>query len=85
MKGVIRLNDPLVSGGKVITASGVDFMGKPVALKDDMVECPLHKGTFAIHECHPSWTMNERGVVVDGCKAECGCVIKTTLPNAGAD
>lgn len=85
MNGVIRLNDPLSSGGHVSTASGVEFMGIKVALKGDQVICPLHKGTFAINECHPSWTMNERGVVVDGCKAECGCVIKTTLPNAGAD
>lgn len=84
MKGVIRLNDPLVSGGKVISASGADFMGKPVALKGDKVECPEHKGVFAISECHPSWTMHGRGVVVDGCKAECGCVIKTTLTIAGA-
>ena len=84
MKGVIRLNDPLVNGGKVITASGANFMGLPVALKDDKVECPEHKGTFAISECHPTWTMNGRGVVVDGCKAECGCAIRTTLPVAGA-
>lgn len=84
MNGVIRLNDPLVSGGKVIKASGADFMGLPVALKDDLVECPEHKGTFPISECHPTWTMNGRGVVVDGCKAECGCAIRTTLPNAGA-
>jgi hypothetical protein len=27
MNGVIRLNDPLVSGGKVIKASGAEFMG----------------------------------------------------------
>ncbi|ELW1647681.1 PAAR domain-containing protein [Enterobacter oligotrophicus] len=83
MKGVIRLGDPLVSGGKVINASGADFMGKPVALKDDLVECPLHKGTFAISECDPSWTMHGRGVVIDKCKAECGCEIISTLPVAG--
>ncbi|EOI5727706.1 PAAR domain-containing protein [Cronobacter malonaticus] len=83
MKGVIRLNDPLVSGGKVITASGADFMGRPVALKGDKVQCPEHKGIFAISDCHVSWTMNGRGVVIDGCKAECGCEIKTTLPVAG--
>ncbi|ELY2739895.1 PAAR domain-containing protein [Cronobacter turicensis] len=83
MKGVIRLNDPLISGGKVITASGADFMGRPVALKGDKVQCPQHKGIFAISDCHASWTMYGRGVVIDGCKAECGCVIKTTLTVAG--
>jgi hypothetical protein len=84
MNGVIRLDDPLVSGGKVTKASGALFMGKPVALKDDLVECPEHKGTFPITEGHPTWTMHGRGVVVDGCKAGCGCEIKTTLPTAGA-
>ena len=40
MKGVIRLNDPLIGGGKVIKATGADFMGKPVALSGDLVQCP---------------------------------------------
>ena len=84
MKGVIRLNDPLISGGKVTKASGADFMGQPVALKDDLVQCPLHKGTFPINECHPNWTMHGRGVVVEGCRAACGCEIKSTLFVAGA-
>lgn len=84
MNGVIRLHDPLVNGGKVISASGAIFMGRSVALKDDLVECLIHKGVFAITECHPTWTMNGRGVVTDGCTAACGCGIKTTLPNAGA-
>jgi uncharacterized Zn-binding protein involved in type VI secretion len=44
MNGVIRLNDPLVSGGKVIKASGAQFMGLPVALKGDEVTCTEHKG-----------------------------------------
>jgi len=84
MNGVIRLNDPLASGGKVTSASGASFMGKPVELKDDIVECLLHKGTYPITECHPRWTMLGRGVVVDRCKAACGCEIRTTLPTAGA-
>ena len=84
MNGVIRLNDPLVSGGKVIKASGAQFMGLPVVLKGDTVQCTEHKGTFPINECHPTWMMNGRGVVVDGCKAACGCAIRTTLPVAGA-
>lgn len=41
MKGVIRLNDPLIGGGKVIKATGADFMGKPVALSGDLVQCPM--------------------------------------------
>lgn len=54
MNGVIRLNDPLVSGGKVIKASGAQFMGLPVALKGDEVTCTEHKGTFPINDCHPN-------------------------------
>lgn len=54
MNGVIRLNDPLVSGGKVIKASGAQFMGLPVALKGDEVTCTEHKGTFPINDCHPT-------------------------------
>jgi uncharacterized Zn-binding protein involved in type VI secretion len=85
MKGVIRLNDPIVSGGHVNQASGSEFMGIAVALKGDTVICPEHKGTFPINECCETWTINGRGVVVDGCKAACGCIIKTTLPQAGAE
>jgi uncharacterized Zn-binding protein involved in type VI secretion len=49
MRGVIRLNDPLVCGGHVSTASGVEFMGIKVALKGDLVICPEHKGD--IYHC----------------------------------
>ncbi|MCS3421596.1 putative Zn-binding protein involved in type VI secretion [Rahnella sp. BIGb0603] len=83
MQGVIRLNDPLISGGHVNQASGSEFMGIAVALKGDTVICPEHKGVFPITECHETWTMNGRGVVVNGCKAACGCKIITTLPIAG--
>ncbi|MBU9834300.1 PAAR domain-containing protein [Rahnella sp. L72c] len=84
MKGVIRLNDPLVNGGYVNQASGSQFMGIAVALKGDTVLCLAHKGTFPITECCETWTMNGRGVVVDDCRAACGCAIKTTLQIAGA-
>ncbi|WP_049294518.1 PAAR domain-containing protein [Franconibacter helveticus] len=85
MRGVIRLNDPLTSGGKVITASGPEFNGVPVMLKGDMVTCPAHKGTFAVNDCSPDWTVNGRGVVLDKCRAECGCAALTTLPVAGEE
>ncbi|WP_313082382.1 PAAR domain-containing protein [Atlantibacter sp.] len=85
MRGVIRLNDPLEGGGVVNQASGAKFMGIQVALQGDTVICLKHKGSFPMTECHPTWTMNGRGVVVDGCKAACGCTIRTTLPSAGAE
>lgn len=84
MKGVIRLGDPLSNGGAVISASGPDFMGKNVMLLGDMVSCARH-GQKAAAQCHPTWMINGKGVVVDGCKAQCGCSINTTLPNAGVE
>ncbi len=83
MLGVIRLNDPLENGGQVISASGSTFMDIPVALKGDTVFCELHQGTYQIVGCHDSWTMNERGVAVDGCTAACGCAMRSTLTIAG--
>lgn len=86
MKGVIRLGDPLLSGGKVITASGADFMGKKVMLQQDLVACPIPgHGVNPVSECCTTWTMNGKGVVVDGCKASCSCIIRTTLPQAGTE
>ena len=82
MKGVIRLGDPLQNGGCVQSASGCLFMGKPVMLLGDRVLCSQH-GASTAAQCHPHWRMNQRGVVVDGCKAACGCAILTTLPSAG--
>ena len=76
MKGVIRLNDPLENGGYVNKASGSKFMGITVV-------CIPHKGIFPILDFEPDWTMDGKGVVVDGCRAACGCAIKTTLPTAG--
>ena len=77
------LNDPLENGGYVNKASGSKFMRIPVALMGDTVFCIAHKGTFPILDFEPTWTMDGRGVVVDGCRAACGCAIKTTLPTAG--
>lgn len=84
MRGVIRLGDSHSHGGKVVTASGAIFDGKPVMLAGDTVSCPQH-GTVPVTQGHPTWTMNDRAVIVDGCTAQCGCVLRTSLPNAGAD
>jgi uncharacterized Zn-binding protein involved in type VI secretion len=85
MKGVIRLNDPLVNGGYVNKASGSKFMGVPVAVQGDTAICFTHKGTFAINECDTTWTINGKGIVVDGCRAACGCATRTTLPTVGTN
>lgn len=86
MKGVIRLGDPHTHGGKVISASGANFADKPVALLGDKVSCPKKgHGINVIIEGHPTWTMFNIPVVVDGCKCACGCSLISTLPNAGSD
>lgn len=83
MKGLIRLGDPHSHGGTVITASGPIFAGKPVMLAGDTVSCTVHQ-IVAVTQGHPTWKMKGKAVVVDGCTAQCGCVLHTTLPNAGA-
>jgi len=84
MRGVIRLGDPHSHGGSVATASGALFAGKKVMLAGDTISCPQH-GQVAVTEGHPTWIMSGRAVIVDGCKAACGCVLRTTLSNAGAE
>jgi len=84
MRGVIRLGDPHSHGGKVVTASGALFAGKKVMLAGDMLSCPEH-GQGTVLEGHPGWIMSGKAVIVDGCKGTCGCVLRTTLPNAGAE
>lgn len=83
MKGVIRLGDPHNHMGAVITASGAIFAGKPVMLAGDKVSCSQH-GIVPVNQGHPTWKMRGKAVIVDGCTAQCGCVLRTTLPNAGA-
>jgi uncharacterized Zn-binding protein involved in type VI secretion len=83
MDGVIRLGDRLSSGGCVTEASGEMFDGKPAMLTGDKAQCSQHGETVAV-EGHPAWIMNGRNVVTDRCKAKCGCLLLTSLPEAGA-
>jgi len=52
-------------------------------LAGDSVNCSQH-GTVPVNQGHPTWKMNGKAVIVDGCVAQCGCILTTTLPNAGA-
>ncbi|WP_332308374.1 PAAR domain-containing protein [Erwinia typographi] len=83
MKGVIRLGDALTQGGCVTSASGAEFEGKSVMLLGDSAHCAAHGKTTAA-EGHTSWMMNGRNVVVDSCRAQCGCAFISSLPDAGA-
>ncbi|MGK3126285.1 PAAR domain-containing protein [Candidatus Pantoea formicae] len=82
MEGVIRLGDSLSAGGCVTEAGGEMFDGKPVMLMGDKARCSQHGETVAV-EGHPAWTINGRNVVIDRCKAACGCLLLSSLPEAG--
>lgn len=86
MKGIIRLGDRHTHGGNVISASGADFAGKPVALVGDKVSCskPGH-GINPIIEGNTTWLMFNTPVAVDGCKCACGCTLISTLPTVGSE
>ncbi|WP_425121028.1 PAAR domain-containing protein [Burkholderia gladioli] len=48
-RGVIRLHDRTTHGGQVITASrDLRVLGLPVALANDLTECPICHGQFRI-------------------------------------
>ncbi|PKH23682.1 hypothetical protein CIG19_09645 [Enterobacterales bacterium CwR94] len=83
MDGVIRLGDRLSQGGSVTAASGEMFNGRAVMLVGDSALCSQHGPTVAA-EGHPTWTMSGRNVVIDRCRTGCGCLLLTSLAEAGA-
>lgn len=85
MKKVIRLGDPTNHGGLVIEASGGgDIYGKPVACKGDRVSCPKdNHGINPIVEGSEVWKIMGIPVALEGHKTACGCVLISTLGEAG--
>lgn len=81
-KLAVILGDYTSHRGKVTSASCTfDIQGKNVAQLHDTVSCPLH-GTNRIIECDvASYEENGRGIVIHGCKTECGSVVITSLPD----
>jgi len=79
-KFAVVLGDPTSHGGKVSSASSsFEINGKNAALLHDTVTCPLHD-TNRIIECDiATYEENGRGIVVHGCKTECGSVVIATL------
>ena len=79
----VMLGDKTTHGGEVITATSTLFVqGKPVALVGDKVSCPKPgHGDNAIVEGTSECSENGRAVVVDGCKAECGCAVIASVPD----
>jgi len=70
---VVVLGDATTHGGKVTSASSSFVIsGKNAALLNDTVICPEH-GINKIIECDISaYEENGRGVVLHGCKTQCG-------------
>ena len=83
MKNVVVLGDKTSHGGTVISASSTfEIEGKNAALLHDNVSCPEH-GPNRIIECAPGYEEQGKGIVVQGCKTECGSVVYASLTDAG--
>jgi uncharacterized Zn-binding protein involved in type VI secretion len=74
--GPIRLGDLTSGGGRVITASGTNFIidDLPLVLQGDKATCEKHGGIQTFVE-HCLGNMDEdKGWVIEGCKLSCGCI-----------
>lgn len=79
-KYAVVLGDATSHGGKVTSASSsFDISGKNAALLNDNVSCPEH-GTNKILECDVSaYEENGRGIVLHGCKTQCGASVIASM------
>ncbi|MGA9664511.1 MAG: PAAR domain-containing protein [Pseudomonas alloputida] len=86
MKGVIRVCDVTSGGGVVLFGSIIlQFGGIGVAREGDPVSCPVPgHGRTVIAEGHPAFRDNGLPVAFDGHRCACGCVLISSMPNAGA-
>ncbi|WPN51989.1 PAAR domain-containing protein [Pseudomonas sp. P9_2] len=85
MRGVIRIGDKLSSGGTVLTgAPGLKFIAREVACVGDKVFCPLPgHGANQIVEGDLGCQYLGRPVALHGHRCACGCLLITSLPQAG--
>ena len=79
MKNPVRLDDPTLHGGVVKTASSTfDIDGKMVALLHDIVTCPQHGDNPIVESGEGYDDEDGRKWAVDGCKTQCGSVVRAT-------
>jgi len=72
---VIVVGDTTSHGGKVISGSAEDTIdGKPVARKNDLVDCPKH-GINKIKDGDDSSIVNGEPVALEGHSTECGSTL----------
>ena len=86
MKGVIRVGDRTLGGGTVLAGSNSMRFGGVYAARDgDPVCCPVPgHGRTVIAEGHFAFRDNGVPVAFDGHRCACGCVLISSMPNAGA-
>lgn len=86
MRCIIRIGDKTTGGGTVITGSiTMQFGGVGVAREGDPVDCPVPgHGRSVIAEGHSAFRDNGVPVAFDGHRCACGCVLISSMPNAGA-
>lgn len=79
-KYVVVLGDATSHGSKIISASsGFEMSDKNAALLNDTVSCPEH-GTNKIIECDISaYEEKGRGIVLHGCKTQCGASVIASM------
>ena len=84
MKGFIRKNDKLSSGGYVTVGSEtMKFGGIGVARLGDPVSCPIKgHGPTVIAEGHPTFSDHGIPVAFHGHRCACGCILLSSLPQA---
>jgi uncharacterized Zn-binding protein involved in type VI secretion len=86
MKGIIRIGDATTSGGRVLAGSdAIRFDGIGAARQGDPVSCPLPgHGPTTIAEGHPTYREDGQSLAFHGHRCACGCLLLTSLPDAGA-
>ncbi|MNE20961.1 PAAR motif protein [compost metagenome] len=86
MKGVVRISDKSSGGGTVLNgSSSMRFSGVGVGRVGDEVDCPIPgHGRTVISEGNAAFKDNGVPVAFDGHRCACGCVLISSMPNAGA-
>ena len=86
MKGVIRIGDKTSGGGTVVAGSSkMLFDNIGVAREGDPVDCPVPgHGRTVIAEGNAAFKDGGVPVAFEGHRCACGCVLISSMPNAGA-
>ncbi|MFP3518665.1 PAAR domain-containing protein [Pseudomonas sp. SIMBA_077] len=86
MQGIIRIGDLTTGGGVVLAGSTtMKFGAMGVARVGDPVMCPVPgHGMTVIVQGHSSFKDNGQPVAFNGHVCACGCLLISSMPQAGA-